>query len=97
MDTISYLPSPADPTQMISVVTDHGWFTLKSGVAKAEEVAMNYLDKYDMANSKDVTKLLYESLDKELTKSLRQDCLKSHTFTSHWLHLIKIVRSMLIG
>ena len=35
MDTVSYLPNPADPTKVVCVITDDGWFNLDDGVKSA--------------------------------------------------------------
>ena len=93
MDTIAYLPSPADNTKLLSVVTDHGWFILKGGVQSAEEVAKKYFNSYDIGNNKDATKFFIDSLDEDTARHLYENCDTLLTFASHWLHLIAIVRS----
>ena len=59
LDTIAHLPNPADPTKMMSVITNHGWYNLKEGVQKANHVAQTYFDDYDESNQRDATKLLF--------------------------------------
>ena len=59
MDMITYLPNPADKTKLVSVITDHGWFTLKEGVKSAEDIAKGF-DKYDKGNSADAREFLHQ-------------------------------------
>ena len=91
MDGISYLPNPANPKQLIKVVSEHGWYNLKDGVKAANDVSKKYYDEYDKANQKDAIKLLLNSLDSELRKSMYENCEKDASFGAHWFHLINIM------
>jgi len=83
MDTIAYLPSPANNSKLLCVVTDHGWFNVKEGVKTAEEIAAKNFDGYNINNSKDATKLLIASLDDDTARSLYENCDTLYTFASH--------------
>ena len=41
LDSIAYLPDPSDPTESISVITDHGRFDYKADTKKANAAAQD--------------------------------------------------------
>ena len=91
LDTIAYMVDPADSTNVVTVVSDHGRFTYKEGSDKARELQKNHYDEYDRANSDDAVKFLLNSIDEDLQKQLYQGCSDDDPFIVYWLRLIKII------
>ena len=50
--------------------------------------------KYDLNNTKDAKKFLYNSFDDELKKQLNENCTKECSFVAYWLELIHAMRSV---
>jgi len=57
MDTISYLPDPANPVKMISVVQNHGRFNKEYTIQQSNLFKAAW-DSYDKANNDDAKKFL---------------------------------------
>ena len=70
LDTITYLPDPADKYEMISVVSDHARFNHKTDGAMANKRMESKFDKYDIQNDKDAKDFLLSSVDEDLEKEL---------------------------
>ena len=97
LDTITYVPDPADPRKVISVVTEHGRLNLKEGIESGNQVAMLYYDTYDFANMEDSKQFLLNSVDEDLEKQLYENCKDNDSFVAYWLHLINIESSVSIN
>ena len=96
MDSIAYLPDPADATKMLNVVTYHSRFTLDNGrTAEATLFASSY-DSYDKSNAKCAKKYLLDSLDKALATQVRQRITDSDLFATVWLQMVQSVTSVSI-
>lgn len=93
LDTITYLPSPTDDSQMISVVPNHARFTLKQ-TTQVEAVQFLMYDTYDWANIRDAKKFLLNSIDESLENQMYENCPDDDTFISYWMNLMQIVGSI---
>ena len=91
LDTITYLKDPFKQNATISVINEHGKFDLRQATKEAKELFNNTYDDYDRSNSKDATKFLLNSVDKDLKTQLYQDCSVDTPFIGYWLRLIRIV------
>ena len=85
MDTITYLPDPADPSRVVSVITDHSKFELDQGTTIAEEIYALHYDEYDRMNCEDAKEFLFNSIDKELKMNLYENTLPEISFASLFL------------
>ena len=83
LDTISYLPDPADPTKMESVVTHHTRFKLKD-VRLASAKLSSKFDKYDKSNDRAAISFLRASLHQDLLHSVDGIIKDSDTFAVLW-------------
>jgi hypothetical protein len=91
LDTVTYIEDPANPNELVSIVTDHGKFDPKKGTDRAKEIMEQHYDSYDKSNSKDLVELLLNSVDETLQKELYQSCSDKEPFIAYWLRMIKIV------
>ena len=62
MDTIAYLPNPDDSGEMIYVVNNHARFTTREA-EQAEKAQQKKYDAFDLVNSMDAKKFLFQSVD----------------------------------
>jgi hypothetical protein len=92
MDTIAYLPAPDDPTQMISVVSNHSRFTLE-WATNASEPLQTQFDDYDKANDKSAKVFLLDSLSKDLKEHLKLSLEPTFPFVVVWMRLVRLVTS----
>ena len=95
LDTISYIPSPTEPTKMISCVTDHTRLTFDVVVKSVEAQASKY-DSYDKSNDKDAVELLLNSLAPELRKEVSVYSSDHHHFPILWMRAIKCIQTVSI-
>ena len=96
MDTITYLPDPTDPTQVISVLSEHAQFTLKEAKTSEKSKQQGCYDQYDHANVRDSKTLLLNSLDESVLTQMYENCDDDETFIVHWMNLMLIVGSISI-
>ena len=84
MDSITYLPSPTDPDKMISIISDHGRYTLKQA-RELEKAQIALYDTYDHNNMKDAKKFLLASISGKLKTQLhpRPSRVSIRVTTSH--------------
>ena len=97
LDTITYAPNPSDPTEVVSVITDHARFNWKTAIKDVNDVAMLHYDSCDKSNQKDAVKLLMNSISDDLKKQLYDMRYDDDSFMAHWLHLIRIIRSVSVN
>ena len=93
LDTITYVPSPSDPAQVVSVIDSHALFNLKEGSVLGNNIKDTEFDSYSFDNDREAKEFLMASLDPELETQLLQDCNDDDSFVAVWLTLIHIVRS----
>ena len=96
LDTITYLQDPSDPTKLVSVVENHGLFSLSSGSSAADLIYTTVYDTYDKENDSDAKEFLLNSVSPELEKQLYENCTTTDSFITYWLNLISIVKSVSI-
>ena len=95
MGTVAWLPSPADPSKMMNIIDQHGWFhDISANTKLANQIAEDKFDKYLVANSKDAISLLYNSIDDDLEQQLYESSEPEDCFAAHWLNLMYIIRSV---
>jgi len=70
LDTITYVPDPLSPQNMISCIECHSRLSAKTFVTSTAAQLQLY-DTYDTANDADATKFLLNSLDDPLAKEVR--------------------------
>lgn len=95
LDTITYIPSPVDATEMISVIDNHARFTAKEAKA-AENLQWTKYDEYDHGNIRDAKKYLLNSLDESLEQQMYENCLPEDSFISDWMNLMLLVGTISI-
>ena len=94
LDTVSYLPNPADPSQVVSVVENHNLFELKDGGKQGNTIKETHFDMYSHADDREAKKFLLNSVDKDLEVQLYQNCDDEDSFVTMWLNLVYLVRSV---
>ena len=92
LDTVTYIKDPTDGAQVVSIVTDHDRFTIKSADA-VEKSQIKAYDEYDKGNTRDAVKFLYASLNSELKQQLHENAEPEGTFIHHWMNLMHLTRS----
>ena len=95
MDTITYLPSPNDDSEMISVIPNHARYTLEQ-TTNLEKIQSTKYDTYDQANIRDAKKFLLNSIDESLENQMYENCPDDDTFISYWMNLMRLVGSISI-
>lgn len=93
--SISCVPNPADPTQMINCVTNHPRLHVKKLPALIAPQLSKY-DKYDHNNDSEAKLFLLNSIDDILATEIRSVTMKEDPFPLVYLHLMKIVRNVSI-
>ena len=73
LDTITYVPSPSDPAQVVSVIDNHALFNLKEGSLSGNNIKDTEFDSYSFDNDHEAKEFLMHSLDEELETQLLQD------------------------
>jgi hypothetical protein len=71
IDTITFLPDPANPTQMESIVENANKFTAKYVMTKISEYE-GYYDEYDRLNSRTASDFVLSSLDPEMERKVTE-------------------------
>ena len=69
---IAYLPDPAEPTRMVSILHFHAKFTIES-VRVAVALLQPKWDAYDQANNRDLIQFFFNSLDVKSERLLREN------------------------
>ena len=69
VDTITYLPDPADPKNTMSVLSDHAKLTKDEGIALSKKMASKF-DSLDWENNGAPTSVLLKFLDTKLYEKL---------------------------
>ena len=92
MDTITYLPDPADNDQMVNVMTDHTRFT-QAYVRSAAPIQYAKYDAYDRSNDRAVRLMFVDSLNETLKREI-QDCIQNEPgFLEVWIFSSKPSRA----
>ena len=94
MDTISYIMDPTEKTKMVSIVTNHGKYTLGEGTIQGDEDAAVYFDNHDKNNVRDAKRFVYNSCNEELRQQLNENCARDCSFVTYWLELIHATQSV---
>ena len=98
MDTISYLPDPANPTKMESVVEKPNMFS-KAYVVSELPYFTPLWDSYDKENDECATKFFLASLSEEMLRKVR-DALATTTkptFLLTWMTFVEKIRVISVG
>lgn len=96
LDSITYLPDPANPTvDMSSVVEMHARFTLDHVRAFIGSQWTKY-DNYDLSNDSAAKEFLMNSVSAEIYKELHLACEKEDSFPVTFMQFMKIVRTVTI-
>ena len=90
VDTITYLPDPADPNNTISVLSDHAKLTKEEGSALSKAMASKF-DTLDCENNGAATSVLLNSLDTKLYEKLIKNRTPDDTFVITWLRLVDLL------
>ena len=77
LDTVTYAIDPSNSFKVVSVLEEHGKFEVKSGTKLGNDLMKNVYDQYDIQNSKDARKFLFNSVDEELKKQLYESLSES--------------------
>ena len=88
MDTIAYLPDPANPLEMQSVVMNHGRFTLDYVTAESAKIQVNW-DKYDQNNDGDAKQFLLNSLKPDFKRHIKQIVEDTDSFAVLWITIMR--------
>ena len=96
MDTITYVTSPTDAKQVVSIIDHHGLFTLDEGCKAGNDLKTNHFDLYCLDNDNNAKDFLIASVDADIEEQLLDDCDEEDSFVAMWLNLIHIVRSVSI-
>ena len=87
MDTITYVPDPADPGNTISILTDHAKFSKEEGCKLSKALSMKF-DSLDWENNAAATTVFLNSLDDKLYGKLIKNRSESDTFVTMWLRFV---------
>ena len=90
MDSVSYLPDPLEPTNVVSVVKNFACFTLEY-IEKESASLTTMWDDYDHQNDQAVVRFLLNSLHDDLRKLTQTHKEDDDLFTVVWLHLMDII------
>ena len=97
LDTVTYVPNPSSSTEVVSIINQHGLYTLKDGSALGNRIKEREFDSYCHDNDRDAKDFVLNSVDEELESQLYQDCQEEDSFVAMWLTLIHIVRLVSIN
>lgn len=93
MDTVSYLPSPTDPTKMLSVLENHAHFI--TDLTKSSNIATSIqskFDNWDSLNNESAYKFLVNSLDPDLLSTLEETHFHiGESFAMTWIRMFKYI------
>lgn len=94
MDTILYLPDPADKLRMLSVVSHHSHFSFDSVCEDSNLLFPSFNNYYDDAqNVMSAIKFLLDLLSLDLQDIIMLKWSKSNTFIIIWMYLVGVVTS----
>jgi hypothetical protein len=93
LDTITYLPDPANPTQMESVVEQANRFTKKYVMTQNVQYE-GYYDAYDHLNARTASDFILSSLDPEMERKVTEALVSTPSpgFLLIWMTLIVLRR-----
>ena len=92
MDTISYLPNPADTTKMPNVVTEHTSF-LSNYISTTATFQTALYDQYDIQNNMATIHLFKDSLSSKLLQQVTNHLKPDMCFLQAWIVLITVVQT----
>ena len=93
LDTIAYLPDPADRTVMINVVENHARVSKDYAKTEGARQAGRY-DGFDHENDKAATAWLLDSLDETLRQAVDIKVKPGDTFPLVWMYLITNIQAL---
>jgi hypothetical protein len=92
LDTITYMPHPKDPKDMVSILQYYASFMLDAVREHAKRLVPLY-DQYDDANDRMAITCLLDSLAPGLANTIEKKCLESDSFAVVWMILIQTIQS----
>ena len=92
MDTITYLPDPADNDQMVNVITDHTRFT-QAYVRSAAPIQYAKYDAYDRFNDRAARLMFVDSLNDTLKGEIQDRIPDEPSFLEVWMLFIQTLQS----
>ena len=92
MDTIAYMPDPADNTRMRHIVKEHTRFTLRHVQQNAAAHCQQF-DTYDAENDTAARLSLLESVDLKLRQRIETKTSSNDSFCLTWMTFISILQS----
>ena len=93
MDTIAYLPDPADATKMICVLDQYSKYDLQPAITAARALGVKF-DRYDRNNNSSAKLWLLDSISDDLKKEIKDRLTQTDGFVAHWLQLIHQIQSV---
>ena len=96
MDSITYLPDPAEPTTVVNIITHHTHFTT-DGFKLAAPVQATKYDLYDRTNDSAARFALVDCFDNALCLEIKERIPDDPTFHIVWMMLVQIVQSDSMG
>lgn len=87
MDSIAYLPDPAQPSEMVDVIKFYHRFTTDSARVAHKALAPNW-DAYDTENCETARTYLLDSLDDDLLKNVNLKIKDDDPFMVCWLQVV---------
>ena len=91
MDTVAYLPSVADPTNMVNVVQYYSQFTTKTARDQYNILKPNF-DRYDLNNDQAALDFLLDSVESNLREVISEKLKDDDGFVVAWLQLVKSIK-----
>ena len=92
MDTITYLPDPADNDQMVNVITDHTQFT-QAYIWSAAPIQYAKYDAYDQSNDQAARLMFVDSLNETLKGEIQDHIPDEPSFLEVWMLFIQTLQS----
>jgi Zinc knuckle len=89
LDTIMFLPSQADPSKMVNVLTDYDQVTLQH-IIEVGAVYKEWWDEYDTQNDRMAIEALEASLDGDLAREIRIRKEPSDTAAMIWMRILSL-------
>jgi hypothetical protein len=98
MDTITYLPDPANPTEIESVVESPNWFTKEYVTGKMGEYEARY-DEYDRLNARTASDFVLNSLSPEMERKVTEALVSTPnpSFLLIWMTMIEKIRLLSVA
>ena len=91
MDTIAYLPSVANPTEMVNVVQYYSQFTTKMARDQYNVLKPRF-DRYDLNNDQAALDFLLDSVESNLREVVSEKLEDNDGFVVAWLQLVKSIK-----